>query len=171
MLKYMFLLVTAVAISLSAKAFSSEIDSTSSDTVQTLPQMTITNIDTLMNNAKELYGIRYRYGGTDKKGFDCSGFMQYIMAESGIEFPRVSVDQYCLGDQVAKISEVLPGDLLFFNPRNRAKRVGHVGIVSRVEDGKIYMIHASSSRGISEVCYNECSYWKSRFIGAKRWWF
>ena len=39
--------------------------------------------------AKEQIGVRYLFGGTDpKRGFDCSGLIQYVYQNAGIETPR-----------------------------------------------------------------------------------
>lgn len=46
--------------------------------------------------------------------FDCSGLVAYAYAQAGVFMPRMSVDQYAWGEEVARES-VLPGDLMFFN--------------------------------------------------------
>ncbi len=98
--------------------------------------------DSIIENAKEQLGTRYRWAGINpEKGLDCSGFVKYVFAKLGVELPHSSRELATLGGSVAKdTSEMRPGDLLVFG---KGKRISHVGIY--VGDGK--MIHASSRSG------------------------
>lgn len=98
----------------------------------------------LMTEAYSWLGTPYKYGGTSKKGADCSGLVMTIYKNSlGIDLPRVSRDQ---GNYCRKIgkSDLFPGDLVFFSSGKGKGKVNHVGIY--VGDNKI--LHASSSRGV-----------------------
>lgn len=79
--------------------------------------------------AKQYIGVPYRWGGTTPKGFDCSGFTQYVYRKAGVSLPRTSYQQRSVGKKVSR-SELRPGDLVLFP--------GHVGIY--VGDGMY--IHA-----------------------------
>ena len=117
----------------------------------------------LIKYSKTLLGIKYRYGGTDKKGFDCSGFTGYVYKRFEIALPRRAVDQYQKSNKI-KLKEAKPGDLVFFS---NGGGVNHVGIIVSNKNGHPVMIHASTSQGITETDIMSNSYWKPRlkYIG------
>lgn len=73
--------------------------------------------------AQRYLGTPYVWGGESPGGFDCSGFIQYVYRQLGVELPRVSRDQARVGQPVASLAEARPGDLVAFNTP-----VDHVGI-------------------------------------------
>jgi cell wall-associated NlpC family hydrolase len=85
--------------------------------------------------AQQYLGVPYVYGGTDPNvGLDCSGFVQLVFRQVGIELPRVTYDQVNAGRPVASLADARPGDLIFA-VGDRGQRVnGHVGIY--LGDGK-----------------------------------
>lgn len=108
--------------------------------------------------AKTLLGIPYKYGGTTTKGFDCSGFVQYVYKNMGVSLNRVAADQVVHGIAVSK-ENLQPGDLVFFKKSGRA--IHHVGIY--VGDGKY--IHApQTGRNISIDVLNRSDYYTARRI-------
>lgn len=70
-------------------------------------------------------GKPYEYGATGPDSFDCSGFVQYVYAQLGVEVPRTSGDQYAASSKVSQ-SDRRPGDLIAM--RNSEGRITHVGI-------------------------------------------
>jgi cell wall-associated NlpC family hydrolase len=115
----------------------------------------------LVGTALDLRGAPYRDGGTDPRGFDCSGFTQYVYRQYGLTLPRAVRDQFKLGSAVPG-GNVVPGDLLFFTTTEPG--ASHVGIAV----GTDQFIHAPSSTGVVRVERLSSSYWSQRFIGAKR---
>ena len=115
----------------------------------------------IVADAKVLLGTPYVWGGSTPKGFDCSGFVQYIMNQNGISLPRTTTEQYKVGTYVAK-SDLQPGDLVFLQNTYR-KGISHVGIY--IGDGK--MIHASSSKGVVTSSLSS-SYYIQHYYGARR---
>ena len=112
--------------------------------------------DNIISYAKGYLGVPYLYGGSSKKGFDCSGFTQYIMRHHGYNLPRTAQSQ---GDTYSKIKagQAAKGDLVFFG--SSKKNISHVGIVSSEKGSSISMIHASSSKGIMISNIENNSYW------------
>ncbi len=103
-------------------------------------------------------GVKYRSGGTDPNGFDCSGFVTFVFTEFKIELPRISRDQQKKALPL-KVGEVQPGDLVFFS---NGANVNHVGIVVQNKNGIVTMIHSSTSQGIVITEINTSTYWNNR---------
>ncbi|MGY6499372.1 MAG: lytic transglycosylase domain-containing protein [Acidimicrobiales bacterium] len=90
--------------------------------------------DAVVRQSMNYLGVPYQWGGTDPaSGLDCSGFVQRVHRDLGIELPRVSRDQARGGQPVASLAEARPGDVLAFG-----SPVNHVAIY--LGDGQ--MIHA-----------------------------
>lgn len=107
------------------------------------------------------YGTPYRFGGSSSQALDCSGFVQKVFRANGIELPRDSRAQAKYGYKVS-LSELKPGDLLFFKTYKRD--VSHVGIY--IGDGK--MVHAATRGGRVMVSSIHEPYYRRRFLFAKR---
>lgn len=71
--------------------------------------------------ALQQLGIPYVWGGTTRRGFDCSGLMQYAWRRAGIRLPRVTYSQIHVGLRIPNLREARPGDLIF-------PHTGHVGM-------------------------------------------
>ncbi len=108
----------------------------------------------------EWWGTRYRFGGTTKKGIDCSSFTGLLMGSVfGFALPRTAREQYSICSKLSK-EEMSEGDLVFFNTRGG---VSHVGVY--LGDG--YFVHSCSSSGVTINNLNE-SYYSRKFIGGGR---
>ena len=80
--------------------------------------------DQVVADARKYLGIPYVWGGTDPaKGLDCSGLVQRVYADLGIDLPRVSQDQAHVGQAVPGLAQARPGDLLCFGTP-----ADHIGI-------------------------------------------
>jgi len=113
----------------------------------------------IIDTAKGFIGVPYKFGGTTPKGFDCSGFIQYVFDKRKITLPRSADSQYKVGKSIVQ-KNLQQGDLVFFNTYE--KGASHCGIY--LEQGKF--IHASS-HGVMISRLDE-SYWKTRYLGARR---
>ncbi|MBS1512677.1 MAG: C40 family peptidase [Bacteroidetes bacterium] len=120
----------------------------------------------LLSNTKlfavidDWWGTRYHYGGTTKKGIDCSAFaLTLISAVYNINLPRTARDQYDACEKV-DYSNLQEGDLVFFNTRGG---VSHVGVY--LTNG--YFVHSSVHGGVTISSLSE-DYYNRKFIGAGR---
>ncbi len=125
-----------------------------------------TQADHIINSALQFSGTRYKFGGTTKKGMDCSGLLYVAFGKNDIQLPRTSYHMAEEGRRV-KIKNVVKGDLLFFRTSRRAKRINHVGMVVAIENDEIKFIHSSSSRGVIVSSLRE-GYWNKAFVKATR---
>ncbi|MBI4692254.1 MAG: C40 family peptidase [Candidatus Terrybacteria bacterium] len=81
----------------------------------------INPIKNVLKLAKSLIGKPYKYGASvtfdAPESFDCSSFVSYVFAHSGIQIPRMSIDQYFFGKPV-DMKDIKPGDVIFSNSKN-----------------------------------------------------
>lgn len=157
----------AVLPSQRGKDYKKEEKKESAKTVEKKPSETKTTTRKTVQNssfkkvADSYLGVRYRYGGTTKKGMDCSGFIWRVFQGVGHKnFQRTSSSElYKMGKKVSR-SALKQGDLCFFGP---GRKVNHVGIYM----GNNKFIHASSSKGVTYSSLDNV-YWKPRLIGFRR---
>src|SRR5665213_1973609 len=83
--------------------------------------------DSIVSLSQAQLGVKYKRGAeSPKKGFDCSGLVQYVMAAFGADLPRTAREQAMVGEKIDReIASLKPGDLLTFG---RGKRISHIGI-------------------------------------------
>ncbi len=118
----------------------------------------------LVESAKKFLGVRYRYGGSSpSRGFDCSGFVYYLLSRYGIRAPHSAAELFKMGKPVSR-SDLKPGDLVFFKNTARRRGITHVGIY--IGNGKF--IHSSSGRGRVTITNLSDPYYALRFVGARR---
>lgn len=128
---------------------------------ENLPQNS-TEGEKIASFAMGYLGYPYVYGASSPDtGFDCSGFVKYVMNACGYEVNRVAADQAQNGRAVSDY-ELIPGDLLFF--ASSPAGIDHVGIY--IGNGK--MIHASQET--TGVIISELSgdYYNNTYVGARR---
>ena len=111
-------------------------------------------------------GTRYVYGGAAPGGFDCSGFTMYVYKQFGYNLPHTATGQWQsgIGSRVYSISELQPGNLVFFNDpsRNAGKACSHAGIYI----GNGQFIHSSSSRSNGVIISDlNSGYYNTYFVG------
>lgn len=119
----------------------------------------INNAD-LFNFIEDWWAVRYRYGGTTKKGVDCSSYTgQLLTAVYGFTVPRTAREQFRVTQRISR-DELAEGDLVFFNTRGG---VSHVGLYL----GNGYFTHSSSHSGVTINSLDE-DYYSKRYIGGGR---
>ena len=114
----------------------------------------------VVNRAAKYQGVPYVFGGTTPKGFDCSGYVQYVFKDCKATLPRLADEQALLGVFVTQ-RQLRLGDLVFFT--TYLPGASHVGIYAG--SGKFWS--ASSSRGVILSSLQD-DYWKKRYYGARR---
>ncbi|RZJ74080.1 MAG: peptidoglycan endopeptidase [Flavobacterium sp.] len=96
--------------------------------------------------AKKYLGTAYCYaGGSPEKGFDCSGFVNFVFKNFGVELPRSSSQFKNIGKTV-KPEEIKVGDVLVFYGYRDRNSIGHLGIVCEANGMKSKFIHSSSGK-------------------------
>ena len=128
-----------------------------------LPAPASDRLQNMLIHAISLIGVKYKFGGSSaQSGFDCSGFVRHVFAESvALELPRSS---YAMGREGRSVTaeDLRAGDLVFYNTLHRA--FSHVGIYL----GEGRFVHAPSRGKSVEIVDMSDSYWKKRFNGARR---
>jgi len=114
----------------------------------------------IVDTAMKYLGTPYVWGGTTTRGFDCSGFVQYVYRECGFSINRTAAAIYREGTYVDK-SELKVGDAICF--ASHTESVGHIGIYI----GNGQFIHASSGAGRVVISYLDLSYYTSHYVGAR----
>ena len=112
--------------------------------------------------AISMVGVPYRFGGNGPNGFDCSGLVQYVYQELGIDVPRTAAEQYRAAEPV-KLEDIEPGDLLFFRTSG-GKRISHVAIYA----GSGRFVHAPQTGRLIELRPLDDGYYRPRLAGAGR---
>jgi len=117
----------------------------------------------VVSAAQGYEGTPYLYGGTDRRGLDCSGlvYLAYLDAIR-VSVPRTTSGLYSLCEPIEK-SALEPGDLVFFNTTGP---IAHVGIYV----GEGLFVHAASEgdpTGVIESRLDEL-YWRRTYAGAGR---
>ena len=127
-------------------------------------RMTKLDEEALINYAKYYKGGKYIWGGTTPKGFDCSGYVQYLYKKQNINLPRTAWSQSKKGTKIAS-NNLKKGDLLFFlTDKKRGIPVTHVGLYI----GKGEFIHAASKKKGIIISPLFKGYYKKKFLFAKR---
>ncbi|MCL6453673.1 MAG: C40 family peptidase [Alicyclobacillus sp.] len=108
--------------------------------------------------AKQFEGSPYRWGGESPSGFDCSGYVQFVLGHFGISVGRTSYSQAQAGTAVS-LNDLQPGDLVFFDTDGSG--ASHSGIYI----GAGEFINAED-RGVRIDSIS--GYWASHYVGARR---
>jgi len=137
-----------------------EAPKTNSQAVVGKAPVVVTVGDQAVNLAYDYLGVPYVWGGTSPKGFDCSGFTQYVYKQLGITLNRTAAQQLKNGTSVSNLQT---GDLVFFtNTYATSAAASHVGIYI----GNNQFIHAAN--GGVKITSLDHEYYAPRYIGARR---
>lgn len=112
----------------------------------------------LIEKAEQYLGTPYVWGGYDPSGFDCSGFVSYVVNNcgAGFNFGRLTAESWRRQCTIISASQAKPGDLIFFQGTYNTSGASHVGIY--LGDGR--MIHCGNPVKISSI---NTAYWQQHF--------
>jgi lipoprotein Spr len=114
----------------------------------------------LFNFIEEWWAVKYRYGGTTKRGVDCSSYTgQLFQSVYGIALPRTARLQYAATTRIHRY-DLQEGDLVFFNTTGG---ISHVGVYV----GNSRFTHSSCSQGVTVSSLND-PYYSRKFISGGR---
>lgn len=114
--------------------------------------------------AHKQVGVPYVWGGESRRGFDCSGLVQYVYGKAGVSLPRTADRQFKYGTPV-KYGQARPGDLMFFNTGGGSGQVTHVGIYM----GNQHMLHAPKpGKKVQYAKVGPRSWFRPRLLGIRR---
>lgn len=120
----------------------------------------------LLEFAKSMLGIRYRSASSSpSKGFDCSGFVNYVFSNFGFKVPRSS-REFATSGETKKLEDAKIGDVILFTGTNsRSRTPGHVGIIYSINGDEVKFIHSSSgnAKGVTISSLAE-GFYKKRFL-------
>ncbi|HEX7066552.1 MAG TPA: S-layer homology domain-containing protein [Bacillales bacterium] len=125
-----------------------------------IPQAEASTRDEVVSIAKKYIGVPYQWAGESPRGFDCSGFVEYVFRKVGMNLPETSSSQWSWS-KATRVTNLKPGDLVFYNTSGGG--VSHVGIY--VGSGQFI---SATSDGVEITPVHGKYYWGSRYIGAKR---
>lgn len=118
--------------------------------------------DEVMFKIIEYLNTPYLWGGTSKRGIDCSAFIQTVYYQAlGVTLPRTSLEQSSVGVPIEK-SDLKFGDLVFFDTMRKG-RVSHVGMYL----GNGYFAHSGSRTGVAVASLDDEFYTRT-YLKAKR---
>jgi cell wall-associated NlpC family hydrolase len=161
----LFLLISLVIQSCSSSK--TKVSSNSKGNLPVKKEVSVSEpTQSVLKSALRYKGTRYKYGGTTKRGMDCSGLIYVAFTDNDISVPR-STDQLRSYGEWVDLKQVTTGDLVFFATRKNSRKVNHVGLVTEVMDGDLRFIHASTSKGVIESNLSE-RYWYFAFVQARR---
>ncbi len=115
--------------------------------------------------AKTLRGLPYKYATSDPEvGFDCSGFVNHVYGQFGVEVPRSSANFKDAGPTVP-VAEATPGDIvLFTGTAPGSRRIGHLGIIVKNDEEGVRFIHSTSGKKYSVVITPLAGHYMRRFV-------
>lgn len=117
-------------------------------------------VSRLVALATGLVGAPYAWGGETPAGFDCSGFLKFVFAQTGLALPRATEAQAVAGLPVT--DELRPGDILTFT--TYAPGPSHTALYI----GNNRFVHAANEHAGVTITSLQNPYWSARYLGARR---
>ena len=119
--------------------------------------MTDSDFAELIREAEKYLGMAYVWGGsTPQTGFDCSGFVCWVLNQTGTDVGRTTANGLKSQCDIIRPEEVKPGDLIFFKGTYGVSGASHVGIYV----GNNMMIHCGNPISYASI---SSAYWQEHF--------
>ena len=117
----------------------------------------------MIREAEKYLGVPYVWGGYSPSGFDCSGFVSWVINNcgNGWNIGRCTADELRSHCSQVSPSEAKPGDLIFFQGTYNTSGASHVGIYV----GNNMMIHCGKPVQYTSIA---SSYWQEHFMAFGR---
>jgi lipoprotein Spr len=108
----------------------------------------------------EWKGTSHKYGGTSRRGIDCSAFVQTVFRDKfGVALPRSAAEMSRVGNAIAR-RQLRTGDLVLFKPGVHSH---HVGVYLSGNE----FLHVSARKGVT-ISRADVGYWSKRYWTARR---
>ncbi len=122
---------------------------------------TLLTLDEMLSLSTKFLQRPYIWGGKSSEGFDCTGFVQTLVAQMGVLLPRDSRPQAASEKLYAvELDELEPGDLLFFG----VSRITHAGLYT----GNHTFIHSGVGENRPRIDYSTLEAYAEKFQAARR---
>lgn len=164
-MKKVFIFLFLSVLFASCKSASTATTVSKSETKKESKKENRTLVKNLIETAVDNIGIKYKAGGTNRSGFDCSGLVYTTFESENIKLPRSSYEQAKIG-KVIPLNDAKKGDLIFFKT-NKSRQINHVGLITEVNSDEIKFVHSSTSKGVIISSTKE-PYYKNSFEQVNR---
>ncbi|MXN90568.1 glycoside hydrolase [Flavobacterium sp. Sd200] len=115
------------------------------------PKVQNSKREAVVNFARKYMGVRYCYASNNpKKGFDCSGFVNFVYNHFDIGLPRSSSGFKDIGKALNPKDFNVREVLIFYGYRDK-NSIGHVGIICEANGMQSKFIHASSGKEMAVI--------------------
>jgi cell wall-associated NlpC family hydrolase len=106
------------------------------------------------------WGFKYQSGSSaiENGGFDCSGFVTFVLNYFDIKTKRSAAEQFNEGTSLP-VEMARPGDLVFFGGKSN---VSHVAMVVTNDAKGLVVVHSTNSKGVTQENITESKYWKGK---------
>lgn len=128
----------------------------------------IISSDSLYKVASKYVGTKYRPGGKSPDGFDCSGFVSFILSKFNYSISGSSSSMSAFG-KLVDLKSIAVGDLVFFKGHNPASAsIGHVALVLDAGADFISIVHSTCHKGVIIENLKTSEYFLKRYVFSKR---